>query len=293
MTATAQLNGAWTPVSDHNAIPGWIARPLAANAQVGKGQLVTVDPATGYASLNDGTVPSQIAGGVGDFAELSDFSSTAGAAAARLTERWFYGLAASTLSNDGFTDADFGVPFFIKDENTLGKLSNSGGSNRSLGGLVFGLAVDGTPVAWCGPIASLLARGQLIANAVNGGAYQIADAAASTTTAETAMARQKFHGVVTAVEYVGGAIAADNTDYVTITISKRDGAGGGATVVATYDSRAANQGAATAFVPKAFSLSAVAGALNLLETDVLTVTVAKGGAGKAVVGSIRVVQKVI
>lgn len=293
MTATAQLNGAWTPVSDHNAIPGWIARPLAANAQVGKGQLVTVDPATGYASLNDGTVPSQIAGGVGDFAELSDFSSTAGAAAARLTERWFYGLAASTLSNDGFTDADFGVPFFIKDENTLGKLSNSGGSNRSLGGLVFGLAVDGTPVAWCGPIASLLARGQLIANAVNGGAYQIADAAASTTTAETAMARQKFHGVITAVEYVGGAIAADNTDYVTITISKRDGAGGGATVVATYDSRAANQGAATAFVPKAFSLSAVAGALNLLETDVLTVTVAKGGAGKAVVGSIRVVQKVI
>lgn len=293
MTATAQLNGAWTPVSDHNAIPGWIARPLAANAQVGKGQLVTVDPTTGYASLNDGTVPSQIAGGVGDFAELSDTSSTAGAAAARLTERWFYGLAASTLSNDGFTDADFGIPFFIKDENTLGKLSNSGGSNRSLGGLVFGLAVDGTPVAWCGPIASLLARGQLIANAVNGGAYQIADSAPGATTAETAMARQKFHGVVTAVEYVGGAIAADNTDYVTITISKRDGAGGGATVVATYDSRAANQGAATAFVPKAFSLSAVAGALNLLETDVLTVTVAKGGAGKAVVGSIRVVQKVI
>ena len=172
-------------------------------------------------------------------------------------------------------------------------LGELGVGEFSLGGLVFGLAVDSTPVAWCGPVASLLARSQLVANAVNGGAYQIADAAASTTTAETAMTRPKMHGVVTAVEYVGGAIAANNTDYVTITISKRDGAGGGATVVATYDSRAANQGAATAFVPMAFALSAVNGALNLLETDVLTVTVAKGGAGKAVVGSIRVVQKVI
>ena len=293
MTATAQLNGAWTPISDHNAIPGWVARPLAANAQVGKGQLVTVDPATGYASLNDGTVPGQVAAGIPDFAELSDTSSTAGAAAARLTERWFYGLAASTAVGDGFTDADFGVPFYIASENTLGKLSNQGGNNRSVGGLVFGLAVDSTPVAWCGPVASLLARAQLIANAVNGGSYQIADASAGATTAETAMTRPKMHGVVTAVEYVGGAIAANNTDYVTITISKRDGAGGGATVVATYDSRAANQGAATAFVPMAFALSAVNGALNLLETDVLTVTVAKGGAGKAVVGSIRVVQKVI
>jgi hypothetical protein len=228
MTATAQLNGAWTPISDHNAIPGWVARPLAASAQVGKGQLVTVDPATGYASLNDGTSPSQIAAGVGDFAELSDTSSTAGAASARVTFRWFYGLAASTVTNDGFTDADFGVPFYIASENTLGKLSNYGGSNRSVGGLVFGLAVDGTPVAWCGPIAALIARGLLIANSFNGGEIRIADAAASTATAETAMHRHKVHGVVTAVEYIGAAIAADNTDYVTVTVAKRDGAGGGA-----------------------------------------------------------------
>ena len=293
MTATAQLNGAWTPISDHNAIPGWVARPLAASAQVGKGQLVTVDPTTGYASLNDGTVPSQIAAGVGDFAELSDTSSTAGAAAVRLTERWFYGLAASTLSNDGFTDADFGVPFYIANENTLGKLSNYSGSNRSLGGLVFGLAVDSTPIAWCGPVASLLARAQLLANSVNAATYDIADAAANATIAERAIERQKVHGVVTSVEYVGAAIAADPTDYVTVTVSKRDGAGGGAVVIATYDSRAANQGAATSFVPKSFALSAVAGALNLLETDIITITVAKGGAGKTITGNVRVVQKVI
>jgi len=293
MTATAQLNGAWTPISDHNAIPGWVARPLAANAQVGKGQLVTVDPTTGYASLNDGTVPGQVAAGIPDFAELSDTSSTAGAAAARLTERWFYGLAASTAVGDGFTDADFGVPFFIASENTLGKLSNQGGNNRSVGGLVFGLAVDSTPVAWCGPVASLLARSQLLTQAYLGAHQQVADAAANTATSETAMARAKVHGVVTAVEYVGAAIAANNTDYGTITISKRDGAGGGATVVATYDSRAANQGAASDFQPKAFALSAVAGALNLLETDVLTITIAKGGAGKVVNGLIRLIQKAI
>lgn len=293
MSATPQLNGAWTPISDHNAIPGYVARPLAASAQVGKGQLVTVDPTTGYASLNDGTVPNQVAAGVGDYAELSDTSSTAGAAAARLTDRWFYGLASSTVVGDSFADSDWAVPFYIANENTLGKLSNYNGSNRSLGGVVFGLAVDSTPVAWCGPIASILGRSLLNLNATNAANYDIADAAANATIAERAIERQKVHGVVTAVEYVGAAIAADATDYVTVTVSKRDGAGGAAVVIATYDSRAANQGAATAFVPKSFSLSAVAGALNLLETDIITITTAKGGAGKTITGNVRVVQKVI
>lgn len=295
MTATPALLGAWTPVSDHNAIPGYLVRKLAASAQVGKGQFATVSLSTGYASLNDGTTPLEVAAGNGDYSELSDTSTTAGAAKARFSERWFYGLAQSTVANDSFTDADFGVPFFIKDENTLGKLSNYSTSNRSLGGIVFGLAVDGTPLAWSGPIAHIMARSLLTSNATAGAFYALADAAASTTTAERGIHREKLHGVVTAVEFVGAAVAADNTDYVTITIAKRGSsdAYAAATTIATYDSRAANQGAITAFTPKAFALSAVAGAINLLEDDVVTITVTKGGAGKALTGSVRVIQKVI
>lgn len=295
MTATPALQGSWTPVSDHNAIPAWLSRPLAASEQVGKGQFTTVSLSTGYAILNDGTTPLQVSAGNGDYAELSDTSATAGLAKVRVSERWFYGLAASTIANDSFTDADFGVPFWIKDENTLGKLSNYSTSNRSLGGLVFGLAFDGTPLAWSGPIASLLGRATLVTSGMIGGSYALADAAASTTTAERGIHREKLHGVVTAVEFVGAAVAADNTDYVTITVAKRSlsDAYAAATTIATYDSRAANQGAISDFTPASFSLSAVAGALNLLETDTLTITVAKGGSGKTLTGSVRVIQKVI
>lgn len=297
---TAQLNGGVEFVSATQVIPGYFARFLAASAQVGKGQFVTVAPATGYASLADGTVPLQISGGVGDFAELSDTNATAGAAAARLSDRMFSGLPASTSSNDGFTDADFGVPFYIKDENTPGKLSNLSGSNRSLGGLAFGLALNNTgpatPLLWAGPVAHLLARATLITSALMGGWYaHPVDAMASTTTAEKVMYRVQVHGVITGVRITSlGTLAADPTDYTTINVYKADGAGGTHVLVASYDSRAANQGALAAGVPKAFALSAVSGAINLLETDILTYEVLKAGAGKIVpVSTIEVVQKAI
>lgn len=293
MTATPALQGAWTPASDHNAIPWAVARKLAASEQIGKGQFATVSLSTGYARLNDGSVPGEVSAGNGDVSELSDTSAIAGAAAARFSQRWFYGLKASTSDGDGFTDADFCVPFFIANENTLGKKSNLGGNNRSLGGLVFGLGVDQTPYAWDGPVAWALARSLLVADSKDGGWYQIADALAATTTSETAMSREKMHGVVTAVEFIGAAVTASNTDYAIITIAKRDGAGGGATTIATYDTRITGNGAITAFVPASFTLSVVAGALNLLETDVLTITVTKGGAGQVLTGSVRVIQKVL
>jgi hypothetical protein len=297
---TAQFNGGVKFLTESQAIPGYFARFLAASQQVGKGQFVTVAPATGYASLADGTVPLQISGGIADYAELSDTSSVAGNAAARLSDRMCSGLVASTSSNDGFTDADFGIPFYIKDENTPGKLSNLSGSNRSLGGLVFGLMPNNsgtlTPVLWTGPVAHLIARATLVTNALMGGWYAHAvDAMASTTTAEKTMYRAQVHGVITGVRITTlGTLAADNTDYVTINVYKADGAGGTHVLVASYDSRAANQGALAAGVPKAFALSAVSGAINLLETDILTYEVTKSGAGKIVpVSTIEVVQKAI
>lgn len=297
---TPQVNGGIRFISGTQAIPGYFSRFLAASAQIGLGQFASVAPATGYASLADGAVPNQISGGIGDFSQLSDTSGTAGLAMARLTDRMVSGLPASTSSNDGFTDADFGVPFYLKDENTPGKLSNLSGSNRSLGGLVFGLAIeDGaspTPILWTGPVAHLLARATLLAQSIIGGWFSVpVDAMASTTTAEKTMHRLPVHGVITTVRITSlGTLVADNTDYVTINVYKADGAGGTHVLVASWDSRAANQNGLAAGIPDAFALSAVAGAINLLETDILTYEVLKAGAGKIIpVSTLEVVQKAI
>ncbi len=64
MPATPALLGAFTPIGSA-PIPASLARKLVANAQIGRGQLSTVSPSTGLASLNDGTVPLQIAVGNG------------------------------------------------------------------------------------------------------------------------------------------------------------------------------------------------------------------------------------
>lgn len=296
MTATPQYLGGVQFVTEKQAIPGAFSRPLAASAQAGKGQFVTVSPSTGYAALNDGTVPLQISAGQADCVDLSDTSTTAALARVRTTLRFFYGLPASTSSNDGFTDADVCVPFYIKDENTPAKLSNLSGSNRSLGGVCFGLADDGTPLLWSGPIAHILARAILLAQTAIGGWYGHAvDAMVSSTTAEKAMHRHPLHGVVTSITLTSlGTIVADNTDYVQINVYKADGAGGTHVLLGTYDSRAGQQGALAAGVPKSFGLSVVAGALNLLETDILSYEVLKAGAGKVVpVSTINVVQKAI
>lgn len=292
MPATAAVNASFKPIGNESSFQLGGEFPLAASSQAGRGQHVTAAPATGYASLNDGATPNQIGIGIANPSVLSDQSSVAGHALLRVFQGESHGMAMSSAANDGFTAADVGAPYFIADENTIGKLSNRLGNNRSLGGLVLGL-FQGLPSLASGVVAWLIARATLITDAKLGAWHTLADAAANTTTAETAIHREKLHGVVTAVQFTGAAVAADNTDYVTITVAKRDGAGGGATTIATYDSRAANQGAVTAFVPASFSLSAVAGALNLLETDVVTITVDKGGSGKTLTGSVRLIQKVI
>ncbi len=291
---TAAQNAAPEFIHESTGLPPVVpARPLAANAQAGFGQFVTVDPATGLAALNDGATPGQIGAGIAHPSKMSDVSSVAGSAYIRLSQRWVEGLPASEEAGDGFTDADFGRTFFIADENTPGKLSNFGGDNRSIGGVVFGIGPDGNPVLWVGPVAWLLGRAAHSLDAFVGGSFEVADGAANATIAERAIVRQPVHGVVTAIEFIGAAVTADDTNNATITISKRDGAGGAPVVVGTYSTDPDDEGAITAFTPAAFTLSGVAGALNLLETDILTVTVAKGGSGQTLTGAIRVIQKVI
>lgn len=288
----------YTPISDHNPIPAALDRPLAASAQITKGNFVTVSVSTGYGQQNDGTVANQICAGIGDYAELSDVSATAGQAFARMSQRFCYGLPASTVSNDGFTQADYGVPFYIAGVGTPGKLSVYGGNKRTIGGLVFGLdpANTGTPVLWAGPIASLVARSTVIAQSLVGGwVSKAVDGSASATTAETAIARQPLAGVVTAIKFTSlAATANDNTDYAIITVYKADGAGGTHVSLGTHDTRTTGNGAITAGVPATFTLTSTTANLNLLSTDILSYEIAKGGAGKVVgAGTITVVQKVI
>lgn len=75
-------------------------------------------------------------------------------------------------------------------------------------------------------------------------------------------------------------IAADNTNYVTLTVKQ------GATALAAYDSRAANQGALTANVSKSAALDAgvttglvANGVANEVPAGDVSVTYAEGGTG--------------
>jgi hypothetical protein len=291
---SAEVNASWSPKGRDTAFVPQELRGLAASSQVGRGQFATISPSTGFASLNDGTRPNEIPAGVAYPAVVSGVSSIGGAAQTAFWVGYGGGMPASTETNDGFLVTDIAVPFYIAGESTPGKLSSFDGDSRSIGGLVMGLDERGDPILICGPIAWLLARMAAAANAMDFAWFQRDESAASDTLAEFTIPSQKLHGLITAVQFTGAAIAADNTDYITVTIAKRvlADAYAAATTIATYDSRAANNGAVSAFTPANFTLSVVAGALNALETDVYTIVVAKGGAGKVIDGSFRVIGKV-
>lgn len=294
MTATASTTNGWSPINPATQLPGGDTLPQQANAQAGQGQALFFD-ASGNVALNDGTVANLISAGVAYPDKLSALSAIAGASAVMVHQGLGCGQPASTITNDSFTAADVCAVCYDAGNGVPGKLNTYSGNKRSIMGVVFGVDERGYPRVWAGPVASAVARWLLVASSFAHAWYSIADAAANTTTAERAIPRSKVAGVVTRVEFVGAAVAADNTDYVTVTIAKRGiaDAYAAATTIATYDSRAANQGAITALTPAAFSLSVVAGALNLLDTDIVTITVAKGGSGKVLTGEFLVNGKAI
>lgn len=279
------------PYGGAHALPHALRYRLALNVAPFRNWLLGIN-AAGFAVAQAPDVVGLVSAGFSDDDQPGGASN--GAADFIGRQQFVSGFPNSTQANDAILASDIAVPCWAVDNQTVGKKSNHAGVNRSLLGVAFGRDADNgdTPIILPGPIGWLLGRSAHIADAMAGAEYQITDAAASTTTAERAIPRKKIHGTVTAIEFIGAAVAEDDTDYATITVSKRDGAGGGAVVLGTYDTRDANQGAITAFVPAAFSLSAVAGALNLLETDVVTATVTKGGSGKTLTGAIRVIQKV-
>lgn len=283
--------GPWYAEGIGTQLPPGALVPNQAGAFAGQGQLLVLD-ASGNGALADGTVPGLIGAGVASPGKLSDVNPVAGIA--KTSAHWGFGaMSFSTLSGDGFSAADLGgVPAFAADANTLGRKSNVSGNNRPLVGMVYGLNDDGLARFWGGPMACATARTILMSNAYPLARVAVTDASASTATAERAMQRPKVKGTVTDVTFTGAAVAASNTDYVTVTIAVRSLATAYATPVtlATYDSRITGQGAVTAFVPQALILTA---AVFLLETDVLTITTTKGGAGQTLTGEFLVNGKAL
>lgn len=303
MTATAvQNNAAVQPMGENSGMPGQLTFPLKASAQVGKLQFVLIDPSTGNAFLADDATPNQICGGFGFPDEASATSATAGEAVARCSQRWMVHANPSTGAGDGFDDSSVGVPFWIADGNTPGKKSNVAGKNRSLGGLVVGLAVTGQDAVrlWTGPVAQAVARSVLMANAASGGAvaYPV-DASASTDIGSTTVStnalmipRTKTHGVVESIEIIpSAALSATSGNDRTITIYKVDTLGVASDViVGTFTTTTA----LVAHQPVLFTLSAVAGVLNLLETDILCYSTVHASSGAVIPQSaIRANMKVI
>lgn len=291
-----QQNGAMTPFGE-GAIPPQLDFPLLADAQGGKLQFITIDPSTGLASPADDNTPGQICAGLQFPDELSATSSEDGAATVRVMERAGVCLAPSTITNDGFSASDVGVPFWIADTNTPGKLSHTSTKNRSMGGIVLGLVTySGVAIRIIGGVVGqLLGRAAMMADAIVLGAHNYAvDAGAATDLTETEfnVARAKLHGKITSIEFIANATlaATGGTDFKTLTVTKYAADGTAPVVVGTMTTVLVT----TKWVAKAFTLSAVAGALDILEGDIFTIQNSHGGSGAVTpAGVIRVNGKAI
>lgn len=117
------------------------------------------------------------------------------------------------------------------------------------------------------------------------------DGAAGDATAETKPGDLVPNSAkVTRVWYLaqGGAVAGDAVDNATIRVSKRDAAGANKTTVASLTTTVANSLATD--VAKAFTLSSVAGAVDLSALSTLTWEIAKNGAGVVVTAGRIIVE---
>ena len=294
--ATGRVAGPkpFAPLADE----GGLKFGLAASVAPYRNWLMTLSPTTGLMSQAAANTPGQIAAGFCD--RDSAGSSTAGAA--EMVGRWNFvsGFPNSTASQDSILATDIAAPFYFVDNQTIGKKSHVTGSNRSLGGLVFGLDDDPTvgitPIIWCNPLAWTIARGAALANAFPGGNLAKAiDAGAGTDLAETLLDNIAYqHGPVSAVlfDVAGTTLAASGgTDYKTLILTKRTAADPSTAVtVATVDTKTT---AFTQYTSIPFVLSAVAGAIDLLEDDLLFLSETHGGSGAIIpAGKLRVIRKV-
>ena len=101
---------------------------------------------------------------------------------------------------------------------------------------------------------------------------------AGTAVTEMVMYRSRNAGFIKAISLTAPiAVATNGANFLTITVSKRTGAGGAVTL-ATFTTSATSM---VAFVPILLTLTATTANLSILAGDVITVAIAKSGAGVA------------
>jgi hypothetical protein len=210
---------------------------------------------------------------------------------------WGFGGGApgSTVTgSDTPTAASQCVPVWCASENAVGLLSNYSGSNRSMVGLCFGLNDDGSPRYWSGPVAQAVARSVHANTAALLGSHTYAvDAGAATDLTEVIFSnpRAPLHGIVTGIDLIPNAtLGADATNYKTLTVTKYNSAGSGGVVVGTMTTILG----LTKWVAYAFTLSATASHLEVLEGDIFTIQNSHTVSGAVTpAGVLRVYGKVI
>lgn len=291
MTAVAATNAGPKPIENAQpAIAAVLQAAQPASSQIGQGQIVTIDPTTGYASLNDGATPNQVGAGFGHMAKLTSSDATAGNSVALLWQGQTREVPQSSTSGDSFAATDVGKTWFGKDENTIGKLSNYGGSNRSMGGVFLGL-FNKAPEVLGGVVGWLLGRASHSADNESAGmiAYDV-DASATTDQGSAAdpliIPRKKLHGRIQSIEIIPSAdlAASGATNYAVITVYKIDTLTN--TVSAVVGTFTTATQALAKRVPTQFSLSGTSALLDMLETDVLGYARLHGSSGAVIPQSI-------
>ena len=287
MSTTPQINGAWNTVGNESQLQTGFQLPPAAGARIGRGQLCTASPSTGFVGLADAAAPNQIGCGHGYPGAVTAAPGAAGSGTVLLWQGESRDAPGSTIAGDSFAATDIGVPYYAADENTPGKLSNYAGSNRSLHGIVLGLW-RGMPALWSGVVAWLVARCVTMANNASAGAVAYpADSGAtvdigstSAATAALIIPRTKLHGALTSVEIIpSAALSATSGNDRTITIWKLDTLGVASPVsVATFVTTTA----LVAGVAQAFTLTGTTANLNMLETDILAYSTVHASSGAVI-----------
>lgn len=178
----------------------------------------------------------------------------------------------TTTVNDGLTGTD--LVRQIKTQLAAAKTDIEGLTAASLAATVG--ATPGTGAAGAAATAS---KSDHVHPLQTETVVRPADAAANTATAETTVLCVKAASTLSAIKLCAdGAVTADDTDYLTITVKKADGAGGASSTVAEATSKVTG-GIAIAARTKV-SLGSLTGPV-LAAGSILTVAVAKAGSGKA------------
>lgn len=180
----------------------------------------------------------------------------------------------NSTSGDAIAQANVGSVCYLADDQTVALTSNSGA--RSAAGQILSLDSSGVWVS-----VGLGAFELLNLAALKQAQYLkvAADGAAGTATTETVFNRVSRTGTIVGAWYApSAALTGDATNNATLTLAKRDGAGGGASTVATITTTAV-AGNWTAFVP--VSLGTLSNT-SVAAGNVLTFAISKGGTGVVV-----------